>query len=78
MYDIKMLELAADLNVQLAVHAKALSRADCLGRIVRARALLIRGQMHAVDAKQVERIAMKVKEIESMERLFDRMGGEQR
>jgi len=67
LYDLEMLELAADLNVQLAVHAPGVSKVEALNRLARARALL--GKLEAVETKGVQpgRLARKLAEIDGLE-----------
>ncbi len=65
--DLEMLELAADLNVQLAVHAPGVSKVEALNRLARARALL--GKLLAVEANRAQpgRVARKLADIDALE-----------
>jgi hypothetical protein len=67
LHDLEMLELAADLNVQLAVHASGVSKVEALNRLARARALL--GKLLAVEANRVQpgRVSRKLADIDVLE-----------
>ncbi len=70
-HDIEMLALAADLNVQMALHAPGLSSDDQLRRIARARRLLRRQEMHENSGAVVGRIARKLSDLDKMELALD-------
>lgn len=67
LHDTEMLELAADLNVQVARYATGISKDDALRRTARARLLLKRQSMtEKVDAV-LERMARKSADIDRIE-----------
>jgi hypothetical protein len=67
LHDLEMLELAADLNVQLAVHAPGASKVEALNRLARARALL--GKLLAFEGNRAQpgRVARKLADIDALE-----------
>ena len=67
LHDSEMLELAADLNVQLAVHSPGIAKNDALGRIARARVLLSKLDPVGTDGALSERLARKLAEVKTME-----------
>ena len=66
-HDADMLELAADLNVQVAIYAPEIPEVDGLERLARARNLLqMRGDA-ARDSSEVMRLERKLRDLDEME-----------
>lgn len=66
-HDNDMLELAADLNVQLALYKPTHSEAGGLERLARARALLHARRGASLDDSEVARIERKLADLDRME-----------
>ncbi len=75
--DLDMLELSADLNVQLVVHAPGTSRQEALIRIARARVLLCRLEDFVADSVQAGRLARKLSDLDALELAISHNGGTQ-
>lgn len=66
-HDKDMLELAADLNVQLAIYASEIPEVDGLERLARARSLLQMRSEAARDSSEVMRIERKLGVLDELE-----------
>lgn len=66
-HDVEMLELAADLNLQIALHTPGISEAEALRRVARARVLLKRRSMNERDDAVWERMARKSADMDRIE-----------
>jgi hypothetical protein len=66
-HDKDMLELAADLNVQVAIHDSEIPEIDVLERLARARSLLQMRSEASRDCSEVMRIERKLSDLDELE-----------
>ena len=77
-HDTDMLELAADLNVQVAIHAPEIPEVDSVERLARARNLLQMRKDAARDSSEVMRLERKLGDLDEIEFTIREIRGRRR